>query len=290
MPENTSCLIFTDLDGTLLDHFTYSHQEAQAMIVQLTQDHIPIIINTSKTFAEVVEIQATLNIKAPFIIENGAAVLLPKSLFKHAPAGCKSYENYWLKPFSQPRQVWIDLLADKGKPFAEQFQGFSQLTNKTIANLTGLSLEKADKANQRLFNEPVLWHDDQEKAQVFIDAMKASGANVLKGGRFIHIGDYTDKGNALNWLANLYQKLSGKPVTTIALGDGENDTAMLEAADIAVQVRSPVHPFPTLTNANFIYRSQAFGPKGWSQALAFLYPTLSKLAVEQNTIEETQYG
>lgn len=290
MPENISCLIFTDLDGTLLDHFTYSHQEAQAMIVQLTQDHIPIIINTSKTFAEVVEIQAALNIKAPFIIENGAAVLLPKSLFKHAPTGCKSYEDYWLKPFSQPRQVWIDLLAEKGKPFAEQFQGFSQLTNKTIANLTGLSLEKADKANQRLFNEPVLWHDDQEKAQVFIDAMKASGANVLKGGRFIHIGDYTDKGNALNWLANLYQKLSGKSVTTIALGDGENDTAMLEASDIAVQVRSPVHPFPTLTNANFIYRSQAFGPKGWSQALAFLYPTLSKLAVEQNTIEETQYG
>ena len=53
MSNKPSYLIFTDLDGTLLDHFSYSHAPADQLIPVLQHAGIPIIINTSKTFAEV---------------------------------------------------------------------------------------------------------------------------------------------------------------------------------------------------------------------------------------------
>ncbi|MCO4797949.1 MAG: HAD-IIB family hydrolase, partial [Colwelliaceae bacterium] len=67
-------LIFSDLDGTLLDHFTYQSTAANETIQQLKSANIPVILNTSKTFAEVKIILDELQLTTPFIIENGAAI------------------------------------------------------------------------------------------------------------------------------------------------------------------------------------------------------------------------
>lgn len=275
MPNNPKYLLFTDLDGTLLDHFTYDHSPVNDVVKQLKNLHLPIIFNTSKTFVEVIALQQKLNIFSPFIIENGAAVFIPVNIFTDKPKGCVQYQNYWVKEFSRPRQTWIDLLNLHCQPFRDQFQGFSALTAQVLANLTGLSESQAEQSNQRLYNEPVLWHDHRESCQGFINHLSAKGAKVLKGGRFLHIGDHTDKGDALRWLVDLYQQVEQAALTTIALGDGENDNSMLEAADIAIQVRSPVHPFPVLRNQNVSYQTQQPGPQGWAEAMALMMPYIT---------------
>lgn len=53
----TNYLIFTDLDGTLLDHETYKFDEAKEMLDFIKQNDIPLIIVTSKTKDEVIELQ-----------------------------------------------------------------------------------------------------------------------------------------------------------------------------------------------------------------------------------------
>ena len=74
---DTNIIIFTDLDGTLLDHTNYGFEAALPMLDFIKTNDIPLIIVTSKTKNEVIRIQELLGFKAPFIIENGAGIFIP---------------------------------------------------------------------------------------------------------------------------------------------------------------------------------------------------------------------
>ncbi|PKI17325.1 HAD-IIB family hydrolase [Colwellia sp. 12G3] len=261
-------LIFSDLDGTLLDHYTYQSKAADKTLEQLKNADIPVILNTSKTFAELEIIHQALNLNTPFIIENGAAIYIPINTFNTQPADTVVIDNYWVKSFSLPRHYWLNLLAEHTDEFSRDYQSFSTLSASALCKITGLNLDETERAKKRQFAEPLHWLGDDSTKKAFIDRLIYLGANVVQGGRFIHIGDFCDKGQALIWLTERYREhFDNLSIFTIALGDGENDIAMLEAADIAVQVRSPVHDFPTLYRQYKTTQTQLFGPEGWAEAI-----------------------
>jgi mannosyl-3-phosphoglycerate phosphatase len=268
-------IIFSDLDGTLLDHFTYESTPALPAIKILNAANVPIVLTTSKTLAEVLKIQANLNIKAPLIIENGAAIFIPKNTFKAQPKTTISMGQYWVKSFCSPREHWLDVIKNTPSQYKGQYQGFSTLTSEELAELTGLSNADADLAKNRQYGEPIHWLGDEKSKQEFIAYLEDSGATVLHGGRFFHVSGDSDKGQALAWLTQCYQKnLHADNISTIALGDGKNDIAMLEAASIAVQIRSPVHEFPLINKKDNLIQTKEYGPAGWAEALKHLLPDL----------------
>ncbi len=74
-------LIFTDLDGTLLDHDNYSYEPAANLLEKLNNIGIPVIPTTSKTRSEVLPLRRAINNEHPFITENGAGIYIPKDYF-----------------------------------------------------------------------------------------------------------------------------------------------------------------------------------------------------------------
>ncbi len=265
---HNSALIFTDLDGTLLDHHSYQTKAADSTIALLKANNIPIIPNTSKTCAELLLIRKELQLDTPFIIENGAAVYIPVDHFKIQPEGTTLQDGFWIKSFSQEKDFWLSLLTLKAKQFSTDFCGFSQMSVEQLADLTGLNLSDAALAKKRQYGEPVNWLGSEQTKSDFIKHMHSLGANVLEGGRFLHISGNCDKGQAQTWLAQQYKiNQPDFTFTTIALGDSHNDIAMLEAADIAVLVRSPAHDFPVLEKETDSYKSREYGPAGWAECL-----------------------
>jgi len=261
-------LIFTDLDGTLLDHHSYSFKAAVPTLERLFELNIPVIPNTSKTFAELMEIRQQAKLDTPFVVENGAAVFIPKGYLAEQPEDTEEYQGYWVKSFSQSRQYWLELLDQKASEYNAAFKGFSQMTDEEISLATGLSVQDAHLANTRLYSEPLKWLGTEEQKAALKIKLKAAGANVLQGGRFVHISGKCNKGLAMNWLTKLYAKLSPEQhVCSIALGDSYNDNDMLEAADIAVQIKSPKHDYPNLFRTDNLWQSQHTGPKGWAECL-----------------------
>ncbi len=279
---NNQSIIYTDLDGTLLDHFDYSFDKAEQTISSLKALSVPIIPNTSKTYAEVFRIQESLGLTSPFIIENGAAIYIPIDYFPTQPEDTIIQGNYWVKEFCPPRQHWLDLLKNIESKYQKLFQGFSDLSCDELCNLTGLVPESAEYAIDRKYTEPLLWHGDNENKSEFISHMESLGAHMLQGGRFLHVGGHTDKGVAMTWLSNVYAKQNNTNVQSIALGDSHNDNAMLESADYAMQIKSPIHPFPILNKIENSFRSTEFGPKGWAECLNsffLLTPQKQKIGV-----------
>lgn len=265
-------IIFSDLDGTLLDHYTYDTTPATKTLKQLEVANIPVILNTSKTFAELELIHQDLKLTSPFIVENGAAIYIPVGTFAQQPDGTELVGNYWVKSMCLPISHWLSILSEKTADFNGCFQGFSTLSASKISDLTGLTIEEAKRAKQREYGEPIKWLADAATKEAFMAHMIELGANVVQGGRFLHVSDFCDKGQALMWLTEQYQEdyrkhFDNASVSTIALGDGENDTAMLEAADFAVQIKSPVHEFPTLHRQPMVTKTKLYGPEGWSEAI-----------------------
>ncbi len=70
-------VVFTDLDGSLLDFDHYSFEGARLSLERLKRHHIPVVFTTSKTRREVEVLRQEMGIDAPFIAENGAAVYIP---------------------------------------------------------------------------------------------------------------------------------------------------------------------------------------------------------------------
>tara|TARA_R110001583_G_scaffold16561_21_gene67984 strand:+ start:14486 stop:15319 length:834 start_codon:yes stop_codon:yes gene_type:complete len=265
---NKKRLVFTDLDGTLLGHYTYQTEPAEATITALRLHHIPIIPNSSKTLQEILLIRQQLNLLSPFIIENGAAVYIPVNYFDFQPAGTHLDNGYWVKPFCKTKEHWLSLISQQAPEFKSHFQGFSQLTNEQLAELTGLDIVKASLAKMRQYGEPLNWIGTEKAKEDFIKKMKVMGANILLGGRFLHVSGHCDKGIAQRWLTDQYQKQNPQDkFITIALGDSDNDSAMLEEASIAVQISSPVHDFPKLNRKEQVYQSRQCGPAGWAESL-----------------------
>lgn len=264
-------LIFTDLDGTLLDHYSYSFDPASEVLGQLHAREIPLICCTSKTFAEVIPLRTQLKNRHPFIVENGAAVYLPLSFLPEsaigAIGGAQLHDGFWRFGLTEDRTHWLQLLLKLEGRFEGLYSTFTSLGAAGIAEATGLSLEKAALANDREFSEPLLWLGDELSKIAFTQEMNQLGATILQGGRFLHVVGNSNKGNAMLWLQQIYTSRAKHSFQTIAAGDGNNDIPMLELADYALVVKSPTNPAPQLIRSHRIWHTEQCGPAGWAQGI-----------------------
>lgn len=250
-------IVVTDLDGTLLDHRSYQWAPAEPALLALKRAGVPLILNPSKTRSEMLALRAELGNKHPFIIENGAAVIIPAGYFEPGPEQTrllgKSRESI-LEVLGQLRQQGFD------------FRNFDVMSPTELARLTGLSAADAANAKQRVATEPLLWQGSDGGLEAFRSALARHRLQLVKGGRFYHAMGFFDKADAMQHLLDRYREhYRGDSILSIALGDSPNDLQMLQMADIAVVIKGVNSGELMLppSNQQVIYSSQE-GSAGWN--------------------------
>ncbi len=263
--EDSHLLIFTDLDGTLLDHETYSFRPALPAIRALKEKNVPLIICTSKTKAEIEETRKQLHITHPFISENGGAIFVPKKYF-HLPFSFdKEDTNYLIIELGTSYQRIRKVLAQIQAAFPGEVRGFGDLTAKKVASFCRLSLSNAKLAKKREYDEPFLLENKSAEETIEKIANRAN-LHLTKGGRFYHLLGDNDKGKAVSILKALYKKEKGK-IKTVGLGDSLNDLPMLKVVDYPVLVAKPDSGHdPSVKLDNLIF-AEGIGPYGWNKAV-----------------------
>ena len=259
---NKHPIIFTDLDGTLLDHKTYSFKSAEKTLNEIKKRKIPLVFCTSKTRAEIEKYRDVLDIKDPFISENGGAIYIPKNYFDFDYSFDKKLQNYnVIELGTQIKKILniIILLKEKGY----ELKTFSDMTETQVSKDCGLNISDARLAKLREYDEVfTILKIEQEKD--IIKIIKDNGYNVTSGGRYHHIMGNNDKGKAVKILTELFKR-KYKKINTIGLGDGKNDLPMLKVVDSAVIVKNLAHN--TLNVSFDVLRTKKEGSLGWSEAI-----------------------
>lgn len=269
VPRSPLRLVFTDLDGSLLDHRTYSYLDALPQLHALERQGIPLIPATSKTRVEIEFLRAELGNAHPFIVENGAAVFIPCGYFASQPDGTIERDGYWVRELAPGRDRWLHLLQALYREFPDEFDHFHRSGVEGIVRMTGLPRARAEEANRREYTEPVQWLGAPERLAQFLARLQDAGATVLQGGRFLSVAGDADKGRALTWLREIYcHDRATTACHDLSVGDSHNDCAMLEAAETALVIRSPVHDPPALRRQEGVILSRDYGPAGWAEGVA----------------------
>ena len=255
-------VIFTDLDGTLLDEADYSYAAAQTALGVVAGSGTPMVLCSSKTRAELERYRSRLENSHPFIAENGGGIFIPHGYFS-IPFEAEQAHGYQLirlgTPYVEIRKQFMRLR----EQMHAKVRGFADMTVGDVAALTGLTEEEAALARQRDFDEAFVFEDNTDEN--FLRTIEEAGFNWTQG-RIFHIMGRHDKGRAVGTLISLYRKQYGE-VTSIALGDGLNDLPMLQAVDTPVLVRHNDGNFDTRIAIPKLIRTKLPGPAGWNEAV-----------------------
>ena len=286
-PPTLPLLVFTDLDGTLLDHHSYSFSAALPALQRLRRARIPVIPVTSKTLAELAPLMRELDNAHPCIAENGGLIALPPGYF----AGLDRYplqEGYRVIELSSNYE---DLLRTARRLRADhqyQFRGFSDMSDAEVAACTGLSVAAATRARRRRCSEPLQWLDTAAAFAQFRQAVETAGLQLVQGGRFWHLMGSHDKASAMQRLCEQSRSAGFQGFSTVALGDSPNDIPMLEAVDIPLLIRRPDGGCLSLQTERPAPCSALPGPGGWNQMMLQQLDAAS--ADQPRPAGETQHG
>jgi mannosyl-3-phosphoglycerate phosphatase len=265
-------VVFTDVDGTLIDHDSYSVEPAREALAQLQGRGIPVVLCSSKTRAEVERLQEDLGTAHPFVIENGGAVFVPHRYFPFPIPGARHLPVYDVIELGRPYEEVVAALRTASERSGVTVIGFNDMSVAEVARDTGLSLADARLAKLREYDEPFRLAEPGDAALTrLVRAMAGAGLRHSAGGRYHHASGHTDKGVAVNALRRLFTRAHGE-ILTVGLGDGLNDVPLLREVQIPVVV-SNAAAGATDQVAQRVAGARVTvegGPRGWRQAIAEL--------------------
>ncbi|MEW6407737.1 MAG: HAD-IIB family hydrolase [Patescibacteria group bacterium] len=269
-------IIFTDLDGTLLDHKTYSFKKALPALKKIKKTETPVVFVTSKTFAEVKTLQKKMNLwkKEAFIIEGGGAIFIPENLFDFvlktelSKEKISKKQSFWKIEFGKPYSKIQEILKETARKINVPIKGIGDMTAEEFSKDCGLPLGDAKEAKKRTYQEGfkiLLPKKQQQKMYKKIKSIiQKKGFYMAISGRYYQIMGKPAKIKAVKILMRLFQKKYGK-IYTIGFGDSQADLEFIKFCDEGYLIKNPKKLLKTKIKNPKIKKTENIGPKAWNE-------------------------
>ena len=249
-------IIFTDLDASLLHEETFSCLEIIDVLNSLVADGVLIIPNTSKTEAETRNVLKSLNLKTPFIVENGAKLCDMHCSF---PSIGETDKEFGID-VSQ-LNTSLEKLGDLS--FMSDFQPITTLKPQKASQILGLTGAELEEALDRRYSSLYQYIGPKSKIPFWQENLSKVGLNLSQGGRAFAVSGYHDKATPIKWLAEKLVSMGQRLPKIIAIGDSNNDKPMLLASAVACVIPHLNGSCLTLPEHPCVIFANEPAPFGW---------------------------
>ncbi len=250
-------VIFSDLDGCLLDKATYSFAAAIPTLTRIRELEIPLILASSKTEPEMKRLAEEMQLEdAPLICENGGVIFWSRKVDDTANKLVLGVE----------RTSILQVLQRLKSRF--HFSSFEDMQVEGVMAATELPRDRAEAALQRSCTEPLIWEDEAGKLADFEAGLVSVGLSLTRGGRFWHVAGQTNKGTALQAILERLAVDGQSNCTSVAIGDSPIDQSMLDVADYPIAIPAPDGRVQVKVIGENSRVARAPGPEGWAQTVS----------------------
>jgi mannosyl-3-phosphoglycerate phosphatase len=265
-------IIFTDLDGTLLDHRTYSYSKAEEALKLIRERKAPLILCSSKTRNEIQVYRKKLSNNDPFISENGGAIFIPENYQGLKCKFDKIENDHLVIEIGSEYKVLADVFEKIKSKTGINIKSITEFTIDEVIQLTGLNREEARLAVTREYSLPFIINAGEKEIESVKDEISSSGFNYTEGARFIHLMGANDKGKAIKILVDIFKmNHPEKKIVSVGIGDSLNDLPMLEVADRAFLVKKVSGNYEERIKVKDLVYADGIGPVGWNKAILSLF-------------------
>lgn len=256
MKLNSKILIFTDLDGSLLNRENFDFSAIKKFLKDLLYNDIFIIPNSSKTAKEIVIFNEELGEKLPYISENGSAIHDLNLINANFPEKITlSREiNEIIKIFK--KKVPSNLRS--------KCTFLNELDKKKQQTILGLPTKKIKYALNRDYTLPFKFNGNKNHKEDLNKYVRESGLTLQEGGRVINLCDKVSKLQAMKNVIKVFKKVNNEKLITIGVGDNFNDLEMLRNSDIPCLVFNDKFTLEKI-NINDCIVSKKPAPEGWEE-------------------------
>ena len=267
-------VVFTALEGSLLDPQSLSWSATGEALDELERRHIPLVLVSQGTRAQLEPLRGKLQHAHPFITESGGGLFLPDGYFSLRLEGAVRAARYFCVPFGQPYAEVTAALEEIAAQVGADVVGYSRMTAREIARNTGETTRVAELARQREFSERFFFAGATEDAmRRFEEAAHREHWEAVRGNPFWEFRSVASNDRALRYLMRLYRSAAPRTrLTSVAIGSMASDLSLLSAADSVILIPRPGMGFDATLATAFPAATHAPcpGPAGWGQAVTKL--------------------
>ena len=257
MPKK-KILIFTDLDGSLLDKETFKFDVIKDYFKELVRNGIIIIPNSSKTEAELLDFNEQNNLDLSFITENGSSIHGLNKIHQNLPD-----KIIISRTIDEIRNIYEENIS---LDFKNKITHILELEIEVQQKILGLPLDKIKLAIKRNHSLPIKFNGTKIEKNEFIKIMNNSGLTIQTGGRIMNICDNVNKSKAISKTIELINTKMNDQIVTIGVGDNQNDIEMLRHTDYACLVKNDNFD-SSLINIEKLIKSSEPSPQGWADVI-----------------------
>ncbi len=241
-------LIAVDLDGTLVGSDCSVSSRNRQAIAQAKARGVIITLVTGRTFLAVQPITQTLQLTAPVIIYNGAAIRQPRDgktlLHRPLPAILTQQIIGYLRRHGFSPVAFVDSALYSDQPIPASIAPHSGLEGMTI-HVLGDNIERCDLAPEKI----AVLVPERNAASLAKKLCARWDGKISLSHPYPSLLEMTyrtsSKGRALCWLA---ERLNIPRACVMAVGDGDNDIDMLQWAGLGVAMGNAPHAIRAVSN------------------------------------------